>query len=139
MRYLLDTNILSDLIRNPAGRAAETIRRVGEEAVCTSIVVAGELRYGAVKKGSATLTQRVEMLLGELPILPLDVPADAAYGEIRTELEGAGQPIGGNDLLIAAQARALGLTLVTANEREFRRVPGLSVENWLDRSPKECG
>lgn len=132
MRYLLDTNILSDLIRNPAGRAAQAIRRVGEDMVCTSIVVAGELRYGAAKKGSATLTRRVEALLSEIPVLALDVPADAAYGAIRAGLEGAGLPIGGDDLLIAAQARTVGLTLVTANEREFRRVPGLSVENWLD-------
>lgn len=138
MRYLLDTNILSDLIRNPTGGAAQAIRRVGEEAVCTSIAVAAELRYGAARKGSAALTQRVEALLAEIPVLPFDVPADAAYGAIRAELEAAGQPIGGNDLLIAAQTRGLGLTLVTANEREFRRVPGLSVENWLDRSPKDC-
>lgn len=131
MRYLLDTNILSDLIRNPAGAAAGRIRQVGEDAVCTSIVVAAELRYGTAKKGSARLLRRVEDLLADLPVLPLDVPADAEYGGIRAELEAAGQPIGGNDLLIAAHAYALGLTLVTANEREFRRVRGLKLENWL--------
>ncbi|NYZ16646.1 type II toxin-antitoxin system VapC family toxin [Azospirillum sp. RWY-5-1] len=131
IRYLLDTNILSDLIRNPAGEAARHVRRVGGDAVCTSIVVAAELRYGTARKGSPRLRQRVEALLADLPVLPLDVPADGEYGGIRAELEAAGQPIGGNDLLIAAHARALGLTLVTANEREFRRIGRLTVENWL--------
>lgn len=132
MRYLLDTNVMSDLVKNPAGKVTDHIRRVGEDAVCTSIVVAGELRYGAAKKGSAKLTLRVEDLLADVAVLPLDAPTDVDYGDIRAALEAAGQPIGGNDLLIAAHARALGLTLVTANEREFRRVQGLVVENWLE-------
>jgi tRNA(fMet)-specific endonuclease VapC len=131
MRYLLDTNIVSDLIRDPQGRVAEHIREVGEARVCTSIIVAAELRYGAMKKGSPRLTTQVEAVLGALDVLPFEAPADAVYGRIRTSLEQAGIPIGGNDLLIAAQAIALGYTMVTDNEAGFARVNGLSRENWL--------
>lgn len=131
MRYMLDTNALSELIRNPGGKVAMNVRRVGEDAICTSIVVAAELRYGAAKKGSAKLTRRVEDLLADIQVLPLDVPTDAEYGAIRSELDSIGQPIGGNDLLIAAHALAHRLTLVTANEREFQRVRGLKLENSL--------
>jgi tRNA(fMet)-specific endonuclease VapC len=131
MRYLLDTNVVSDLIRNPQGRVAEHIRRVGEAQVCTSIVVAAELRYGAAKKGSPRLTAQLEAVLGCLDVLALETPADAAYGLIRTRLEQAGRPIGSNDLLIAAQAIALGYTIVTDNEGEFARIDGLLRENWL--------
>jgi len=131
MRYLLDTNVVSDLIRNPQGRVAERIRKVGEAQVCTSIIVAAELRYGATKKGSPRLTTQLEAVLGALDVIPFETPADAAYGLIRTRLEQAGRPIGGNDLLIAAQAIALGYTIVTDNEGEFARIDGLPRENWL--------
>lgn len=130
-QYLLDTNILSDLIRNPQGKAAKRIAKVGEDNVCTSIVVAAELRYGCARSGSRRLIEAVEELLSEIDILPFDVPADAAYGMIRAALEAAGKPIGGNDLLIAAHAQAIAATIVTANEGEFKRVRGLKVENWL--------
>lgn len=73
----------------------------------------------------------MEDLLGEIEVLPLEVPADVDYGGIRAELEAAGKPIGGNDLLIAAHARALGAIVVTANVQEFERVRGLKVEDWL--------
>jgi tRNA(fMet)-specific endonuclease VapC len=132
MEYLLDTNILSDLIRNPAGKVAVNIALVGEEAVCTSIVVAAELRYGCAKKGSSRLTRKVDDLLKEIPVLPFDQPSDATYGVIRAALETAGASIGHNDLLIAAQGSALGKTIVTGNVREFSRVRGLKVINWLD-------
>jgi tRNA(fMet)-specific endonuclease VapC len=131
MRYLLDTNIVSDLIRAPQGRAATRIREVGEALIRTSVIVAAELRFGAAKLGSSRLTERLEAVLGLLEIVPLETPADAIYGQIRARLEHAGTPIGGNDLLIAAQAIALGDTVVTDNEREFGRVEGLKVENWL--------
>jgi tRNA(fMet)-specific endonuclease VapC len=131
MRYLLDTNVVSDLIRNPQGRVAEHIRRVGEAQVCTSIIVAAELRYGAAKRGSPRLAAQLEAVLGCLDVLALETPADAAYGLIRTRLEQAGRPIGSNDLLIAAQAFALGYTIVTDNEGEFARIDGLLRENWL--------
>lgn len=132
--YLLDTNILSDLMRNPAGLAARRLAAVSEEAVATSVIVAGELRYGAVKSGSPRLAERVEALLAELPVLAMEAPADAAYGRLRAALEAAGTPIGGNDMLIAAHALATGRTMVTANVREFGRVESLAVENWLEDS-----
>lgn len=130
-RYLLDTNIISDLIRNPKGKVAEHIARVGEKNVCTSIIVAAELRYGCAKSGSKRLLEAVESLLGELDVLSLEGPADAEYGRIRAELERKGSPIGGNDLLIAAHALAIEATIVTANVNEFARVKGLKVQNWL--------
>lgn len=127
---MLDTNIVSELIRNPAGPAAQRAKIV-ESAICTSIIVAAELRYGCAKKGSLRLLRKVQQFLSEVPVLPFDVPADGKYGEIRAELEIAGRRIGLNDLLIAAHAQALGATVVTANVGEFRRVRGLLVENWL--------
>ena len=130
-RYMLDTNIISDLIRNPQGRAAKRIAKVGEDNICTSIVVAAELRYGCAKSGSKRLLKAVEDLLGEIEVLSFDVPADADYGGICSELEAAGKLIGANDLLIAAHANATGATIVTANTDEFRRIRGLKVENWL--------
>ena len=130
-RFLLDTNIVSDLVRHPQGRAATKIAELGEDAVATSIIVAAELRYGAAKKGSARLASQLETILGVLEVIPFEAPADATYGNARVALEAAGTPIGGNDLLIAAQALALDMVVVTNNEREFARVDGLRVENWL--------
>ena len=83
MRYLLDTNIVSDLVRNPQGKVAQHIRKVGETQVCTSIIVAAELRYGAAKKGSPRLAAQLEAVLGALEVLPLEPPVDAAYGSLR--------------------------------------------------------
>ncbi len=131
MRYLLDTNVVSDLVRHPQGRVFERIREVGEAQICTSIIVAAELRYGAAKKGSARLATQLEAVLGVLNVLPFEAPADAAYGLIRTRLEQSEKPIGSNDLLIAAQAVALGYTVVTDNEGEFARIDELVRENWL--------
>jgi tRNA(fMet)-specific endonuclease VapC len=130
-RFLLDTNILSDLVRRPQGRVAECIARLGERSVCTSIVVAAELRFGAAKSGSKRLPRQLDAILAALEILPLEEPADRHYATLRRQLETRGMPIGPNDLLIAAQAVAGEYTLVTANEREFSRVPGLKVINWL--------
>jgi tRNA(fMet)-specific endonuclease VapC len=129
--YLLDTNILSDLIRDETGPAGQALGVVGPESVCTSVVVAGELRFGAARRGSPRLSADVEKLLGLLPVLPLEAPADRLYAEVRNHLQSRGQPIGANDLLIAVQALAAGCILVTDNVREFERVPGLKVENWL--------
>ena len=131
MRFLLDTNIVSDLVRHPRGRIADRISEVGEDDVCTCIVVAAELRYGAAKRNSSRLTAQLEAVLGALEVIALEAPADAMYGLIRADLERSGQPIGGNDLLIAAHALALGLAVVTDNDREFSRVEDLRVENWL--------
>jgi tRNA(fMet)-specific endonuclease VapC len=131
MRYLLDTNIVSNLVRNPHGRVADRIKAIGERNVCTSIIVAAELRYGTTKKALPRLSSQVKSVLDAIDTLPLESPADEIYGSIRTQLELAGTPIGGNDLLIAAQAIAQDHTLVTDNDKEFSRIDGLRVENWL--------
>jgi len=130
-RYLLDTNIVSDLIRNPQGAVAKHVAEEGEESVCTSIVVASELRFGAAKRGSERLTAQLNTVLAVLDVLPLEIPADRSYGKLREHLQRQGKAIGPNDMLIAAHALALGLAVVTANTNEFQRVPGLAVENWL--------
>jgi tRNA(fMet)-specific endonuclease VapC len=130
-QYMLDTNIISDLIRNPQGKVAKRIARVGEYNICTSIIVAAELRYGCAKSGSKRLLKAVEVLLGEMNVLPFDIPADTEYGGIRSDLEATGKLVGSNDLLIAAHACATGATIVTANIGEFERIRGLKVENWL--------
>lgn len=131
-RYLLDTNILSDLVRHPQGVIAEKIAMEGEKNICTSIVVAAELRFGASKRGSERLTAQVEAILSALEILPLEEPADRRYGELRNYLEKRGEAIGPNDIFIAAHALALDCVVITANVREFSRVQGLKVENWLE-------
>ena len=131
MKYLLDTSVISDLMRNPHGRAATHFRQRGVEQACTSIVVAAELRFGAARKGSRALAERQEAFFEQLPVMPLESPVDRIYAELRTELERAGTPIGANDMLIAAHALALKCTLVTDNVREFSRIKSLAVENWL--------
>ena len=130
-RYMLDTNIVSDMLRNPAGKVAARICEVGADAICISIVTAAELRFGAARRASARLSGLVEELLNELDIIPLAIPVDAHYADIRNDLEKSGRLIGPNDLLIAAHARALGAVLVTANTREFSRVTGLHLQNWV--------
>lgn len=132
LAYLLDTNILSDLVRNPQGMVAAQIIKAGEATVCTSIIVAAELRYGASKSNSQKLAQRIDLILSALEILPMETPADQQYAALRHHLTREGTLIGPNDLLIAAHALACDLTVVTANVREFSRVPGLKVENWLE-------
>ncbi len=131
--FMLDTNIISDLVRNPGGHAAQRLAEVGDDAVATSVIVAGELRYGCLRKGSLRLTERVEAVLREIEILPLKPDVSARYGAIRRDLDARGLPIGQNDLWIAAQAQSAEAILVTDNEAEFRRVEGLLVENWLRR------
>ena len=130
MRYLLDTNIVSDLVRNPQGSVAQHIRKVGEAQVCTSILVAAELRFAAAKK-SPRLWAQLEAVLGALEVLPFKAPADAAYGLLRTRLGRAHPSIGANDLLIAAHAMTLGCTVVTDSEKEFACIESLPLENWL--------
>ena len=130
-RFLLDTNIVSDLVRNPSGRIAIKIRDSGEESIAVSIITAAELRYGCRKKGSKTLSAQVNKILEQIEILPVEEPCDHFYAEIRHQLQSRGEIIGGNDLLIASQAIATSRILVTANFGEFSRVSGLKIENWL--------
>ena len=131
-RVMLDTNIVSDLIHAPNGPVRRRLEAIGPALACVSILTAAELRYGAAKKGSERLSRDIEQVLDVLPVLPFDVPADLEYGRLRAFLTGAGTPIGPVDFFIAAHALSLDLVLVTANIREFARVPGLRVENWLD-------
>lgn len=131
-RVLLDTNIISHMMRFPDGQARQRLQSHGEENVCTSIFCASELWYGAFKKKSDRLMQEVENILGRLPVLPFESPADVHLGRLRALLFSAGTPIGPTDLLIAAHALSLALPIATANVRDFRKVPGLVVENWLD-------
>lgn len=130
-RFLLDTNVLSETIRDPDGKVARRVIRLGDGAVCTSIMVAAELRYGAARKAAPRLVEQIEKALGKIQVLPLQQPVDRVYAEIRAELESAGVIIGASDMLIASHARMLGYILVTDNEREFSRVPNLQIENWL--------
>ena len=130
LRYLLDTNAVSQLVRQPDGGVARRVAALEPGSFAISVVVAAELRYGAERRGSSRLTRQLEAVFSAIDVLPLEEPVDRHYGAIRSELERVGQPIGSNDLLIAAHAKALGVTLVTNNVGEFRRVPGLVVEDW---------
>lgn len=129
--WLLDTNMISDLVRNPFGPVAQRIETADNEEICTSIVVACEMRYGAAKWGSIKLAERIEAILAVIDVRPLIEDADRHYATLRYQLEHRGKPIGSNGMLIAAHALALGATLVTANTREFSRIENLSLENWL--------
>ncbi len=131
-RFLLDTNILSSLIKE-RGRSPVLTRvaDVGQDRVCTSIIVAAEIRYGVAKKASPRLAEWADRVLLTLDVLPFDHPSEIAYASIRLDLERRGLPIGANDLLIAAQCLAHDLTMVTNNRREFDRVENLRIEDWL--------
>jgi tRNA(fMet)-specific endonuclease VapC len=129
--YLLDTNIVSALMQAPHGRLSQRIARAGEANVFTSVIVAAELRFGAVRKRSRRLVAELDGILTQLQVKPLEPPATVHYGRLRSALEAAGTPIGANDLFLAAHALALDATLVTDNEREFARVEDLRLENWL--------
>ncbi len=130
LTHLLDTNVLSRLMREPRGTTATRLQEVGDERVCTSIIVASELRFGAARRGGTRILAVVEEILEALPVLAFEAPADREYANLRAHLERAGTPIGPNDLLIAAHARSLDLVLVTENVAEFARVPDLPVESW---------
>ncbi|MDH4441969.1 MAG: type II toxin-antitoxin system VapC family toxin [Rhizobium sp.] len=132
---MLDTNMVSDVIRKPHGSAATMIESVGDAQVAISSIVASELRLGILKRNSERLTFLVENLLDRVSILPYEDKKASHFAEIRLDLERNGTPIGSTDLFIAAHARSLDVTLVTANIREFGRVPGLKVENWVGPKP----
>lgn len=129
-RYLLDTNVLSALMRDPLCPAGQKIQLLEDEAVCTSVVCAAELRSGVARRPTEARMAQMTAVLDSMPTEPLEPPVDTIYGDLLATLERAGMLIGGFDILIAAHALALDCILVTADEREFRRVPGLIVENW---------
>ena len=131
--YLLDTNIISEALRNPFGPLQNRVANFDEGLIATSAIVASEMRYGARKKGSARLIERVEDILVRVEVLPYDELASHHFADIRAGLEKQGRQIGWGDYFIAAHARSLNLTLVTDNIREFSRVGGLKIENWIER------
>lgn len=129
---MLDTNIVSNALRFPHGLAANRMTVAGEPPLCLSAIVAAELRFGAEKLASARLSQQVSGILQTITVLTFDEAAASHYARLRAHLERVGTPIGPLDMLIAAHALALDLTLASDNVREFSRVPGLRLENWLD-------
>lgn len=133
--FLLDTNIVSHLMRDERGVVAQRARKAIEDGrvrmMCTSIVVQCELLFGLAKRPSERLRAAYEVEMAKLEVFNLDSTVAPVYADVRAHLERKGTPIGGNDSLIAAHALALEATLVTGNEAEFLRVPGLRVENWL--------
>lgn len=136
MTYLLDTNIISALMKEPKGRVARKIAEVGEKNVVTSVIVIAEIKYGIWKSQSRRLADQFERISGELAQRPFDAPADERYAVIRTATERKGLTVSQNDLLIAAQCLALDATLVT-DDRIFPEIPGLKVENWLREAPAD--
>jgi len=132
MKYLLDTDVFSELAK---GHDAKLLRRVSNFGVsdcAMSVISEADIRYGqACRPLGSALTARIEALLAEIPRLFVGANVVAPYALIRSELRGVGTPIGPNDFWIAAHALAENLILVTGNDREFARVPGLRVENWL--------
>lgn len=137
--YLLDTNIISDMMRNPSGVAAQRVLNSsaqGSDAkVCTSIIVQCELLFGLRKRSSPRWLAQYQKVMAPINVLPLESGVADHYAKLRTALEEAGTPIGSNDTFIAAHALALDATLVTA-DAEFNRVPSLRVENWLAADPQ---
>ena len=135
MTYLLDTDILSNLLkRTPSTVLIAKLASVPPEQQFTSSITLGELFYGAHRlqeRATHLLQQLNEALLPNLPVLPFDAGAARRYGALRAELERNGTPLGDADLRIGAIALARGLTMVTGNVRHFQRIPGLTVENWL--------
>ena len=130
MKYLLDTDTCIYALKQNE-RVIERLLAAAREDVSVSVITEGELRTGAAKSATPSKTLRlVENFLSPMAILEFSSGDAIAYASIRAKLERAGTPIGPLDTLIASQAVARKLTLVSNNEREFRRVPGLSVENW---------
>ncbi len=138
--YLLDTNAISHMMREPLGIVARRVKSIVEASVsaaeavtplCTSVIVQCELLYGIRKRQSQRLLTAYQVTMQYIPVLPLDETVSEHYSFLRTALESNGTAIGPNDCFIAAHALALNAIVVTHNEAEFRRVPNLKVENWL--------
>jgi tRNA(fMet)-specific endonuclease VapC len=131
-KYLLDTNICIYIRQNRPAKVLAKFRRLAPGDAVLSIITYGELIYGAQKSQHRDRAfEQLSELTQLLPVMPLPEESARVYGETRAALEIQGQMIGNNDLWIAAHARASGLTLVTNNEREFKRIPGLQVQNWV--------
>ena len=132
--YLLDTNIISALMKDRTGAITANVRawaqRLPDCRLVTSVVVQYELLFGLARHGTSRLQTAYDIQMNKLPVLPLDAAVGPHYARLRAHLEKAGTPIGANDTLIAAHALALGATLITA-DAEFSRIPDLALENWL--------
>lgn len=135
MTYLLDTNIVSHFVRASSPELTRRILESEADSLCISTISAGELLYGLgrlpASRRAQTLRHQLEAVFKAIAVVPLPAEAASHYGTARAALEKAGRPIGANDLWIAAHALADGLTLVTNNTREFKRVKGLMVEDWV--------
>lgn len=132
VRYLLDTNICIYIAKHNPPAVRARFEQISADALAMSVVTLGELQHGAEKSQSRDKALAVlRQLQSAIQVVPLTTAVGQHYGQIRSGLERTGQPIGNNDLWIAAHARAEGWVLVTNNEREFRRVEGLVVENWV--------
>ncbi len=136
--YLLDTNVISDMMRNPAGVAAQRAMSIAaneqNSKVCTSVVVQCELLFGLRRRTNPRWITQYHSVMASIDVLALEPTIATHYADLRTHLERSGTPIGPNDTYIAAQALALDAILVTA-DAEFTRVPALKLENWLQTSP----
>jgi len=130
-RYMLDTNMCIYLRQDRPPEVTKRFRQMQHGDAVLSVITYGELLYGAERSQQRKRAlESLARLVSLLPVLPLSEEAASGYGEIRATLEKRGEMIGGNDLWIAAHAKSAGLTLVTNNEREFKRVPGLKLQNW---------
>ena len=127
---LLDTNICIYIINQKPAAVLERFKEFGTGEIGISSIVAAELAFGVQKTGSIRNKEALNLFLAPLSIVPFDAGCVWAYGTLRAQLERLGQPIGALDTMIAAQALALDLPLVTNNQKEFSRVPGLKLENW---------
>ena len=132
MKFMLDTNIIAYAKNNRPESVLQRFMENRPEDMCISAITMAELEFGICKSSKPAQNRlALMMFLSEIQVVPFDGKAAQEYGLIRAELTARGTPIGANDLLIAAHARSLGLTLITNNGREFERVPGLTVENWV--------
>jgi tRNA(fMet)-specific endonuclease VapC len=131
MMYLLDTNICIYIINKQPAQVLQRLIGVGRESLAISAVTVAELAFGIAKSTRAESRSRLENFLSKFPILDWDEDAAWIYGDVRKALEAKGQRIGERDLLLACQALALDATMVTNNTREFERIEGLKLENWV--------
>jgi tRNA(fMet)-specific endonuclease VapC len=129
--FLLDTNILTELARNPFGASSHKLKVAGSHNTFTSIIVAGEVRYGIQRHPAMKLLRQMEQIMETIEIRPLPLSAIDTYSVLRTSLDSRSLPISGNDMWIAAHAIAEDAVLVSNNIREFSRIPNLKVENWM--------
>ncbi len=131
MRYMLDTNIVAYAKNNRPEVVYERMSRFDPEDLCVSVITLAELEYGVFNSSNPERNQlALTLFLANIEVVPFNDDAAVEYGRIRAELKRKGTPIGANDLMIAAHAKSLGVTLVTSNTREFERVEGLMLEDW---------